>query len=188
MAKTPKYSQPNSDNSGTAAPEVNVPSEGPVLADTSASETESPTEAVAEAKFVDIPDAPVVQTAVFEDAEDEVVASHGLSDTEFFKLYAEATAENEKEDFRARILEARRAPAPRPPETAAVAPRVLKQTEAERAAGRARVALNAEAQASRRPVQPNKGDGTMTTVFRPAEYVPDQKKGQGNVGGTVLRG
>lgn len=95
--------------------------------------------------------------------------------------------ENEKNAFYMAILAARKQGLPPALVTQPVAPHIVNQTQQEMAAGAAQVAKNAEAQ-GRRIITPTAlpTDGTMTPVFRPPEYVPDQRKGQGNVSGTPL--
>lgn len=101
-------------------------------------------------------------------------------------LQKEAHRENQKKDFYDKVMAARHPPqepeAPPPP----LAPRVVEQTNAELAAGRALVARNEELAASRRPRAADATEGTNKPVFRPADYVPDQKKGQGNVQARTL--
>lgn len=102
------------------------------------------------------------------------------------KLQAEAKRDDVKRDFTLKILEARK-PKPEPQvEPPPLAPRVVEQTNAELAAGRAMVAKNEELAAARRPRVPEPTDGKVTPVFRPGDYVPDQKKGQGNVQARTL--
>lgn len=195
MPKDRKLNPPNSQSGGSEAQAPSAPQEAQVSPEQSGSVTASPTEAVAEAQPVNdtpiniIGDEPVVQTAVFEDAPDPapVEASHGLSDADFYKLHAEATNENDKEDFRQRILDARMQPAPsnEPPPAH---PRILEQTNAELEAGKALVAKNEAMRAARSPNPVNTvREGTMTEVFRPANHVPDPKKPVLQ-GASVLRG
>ena len=95
--------------------------------------------------------------------------------------------ENEKNAFYQAILAARKQGIPPALITQPVPEHIKTQTQQEMAAGAAQVAKNAEAQ-GRRIIAPTAlpTDGTMTPVFRPPEYVPDQRKGQGNVSGTPL--
>lgn len=95
--------------------------------------------------------------------------------------------ENEKNAFYQAILAARKQGIPPALITQPVPEHIKTQTQQEMAAGAAQVAKNAEAQ-GRRIIVPTAlpTDGTMTPVFRPPEYVPDQRKGQGNVSGTPL--
>jgi hypothetical protein len=182
MGKNRTSNQPNSQPTG---PEPSGPSEQQVeqaRAEQSESETKSPTEAPKEVKFVSIPDDVPVQTAVIEDAPDVVEASHGLSNEEFYRLHAAATQENDKADFMKRLITARQAPAPvLNLEKPQMSERVMEQTNAELAAGAALVEKHAAQQANRAPHPVDKGEGNTVSVFRPADYIPDQKKGQGNV-------
>ena len=189
MAKPHKQNPQNSEATGPVASEPSVAPVEQASPDTSESVTEPQPEAVEEVKLVDIPDVAPVQTAVIEDAPDEVVASHGLSDEQFFKLHSEASAVNDKEDFRQRILEARMAPPPIDPGSIPASPRMIEQTNAELDAGRALVAKNEALKAERSGILPvrDRGEGTSTEVFRPATHVPDPKKPV-PTGHTVLRG
>jgi hypothetical protein len=95
--------------------------------------------------------------------------------------------ENEKNAFYKAVLEARQQNVPAAIVVPPIPERILAQTELEKAAGAAAVAAHAAAQGRRiiaATALPT--DGTMTPVFRPADFVPDQKKGQGNVSGTPL--
>jgi hypothetical protein len=66
--------------------------------------------------------------------------------------------------------------------------RIAENTRLEMEAGRKRVAEFAEQQANRpQPAPPPPSEGTNTAVFRPNDYVPDQKKGQGNVASASAR-
>lgn len=98
----------------------------------------------------------------------------------------QAAAENDdlKRDFTLKVLAARAEqdkPEPTPPP---VAPRVAAQTLAEMEAGR-KMNEHHAALAARRPVRPPEDTGT-TSVFRPEDYVPDQRKGQGGVQARAL--
>jgi hypothetical protein len=159
--------------------EPSVPTEAPAPVD--ASVDAAPPATISFAEPV------VVQTAVIEDAP-EVEASHGLTDEQFAAVHKEAVAENDKEDFRARILAAR-APQPEPePMKPVMSDRMLEQTKAELAAGAEMVKKNeAERLARGHTVHvPDRGEGKNTEVFRPANYIPDPKKNQGNVGARKL--
>ena len=102
-----------------------------------------------------------------------------VSPAEFDALHAEAYRDNAKRDFVKKVMAAR-APEDSPPvEPPPVAPRVQQQTLDELAAGRAMVAKHAAQQSQRTPHEPV--DAGAKAVFRPADYVPDMKKGQGYV-------
>ena len=95
--------------------------------------------------------------------------------------------ENEKNAFYQAVLKAREQGIPPKIITQPVPPQIAEQTRLEMEAGRAAVAKAAEAQGRRIIVPPGVStEPTMTPVFRPGDYVPDQKKGQGNVSGTSL--
>ena len=97
-----------------------------------------------------------------------------------------AALEAEKQAFYKRIADARAAGIPAPIITQPVPPRIMAQTQAEMAAGAAQVAKHAAEMGKRIIPVTLPTDGTMTPVFRPGDYVPDQKKGQGNVTSTPL--
>lgn len=99
-------------------------------------------------------------------------------------LQNEAAREDLKRDFTLKVLEARKqndAPEPAPPP---LAPRMAEQTNAEIAAGRKMNEHHAALQFHRPKVEQDRTK--HEAVFRPADYVPDQKKGQGNVSGRNL--
>lgn len=105
------------------------------------------------------------------------------------KVYEDAVADNREHDFRHAILEARRPPDPPKHVPPTMSPAVAEQTRLEMEAGAKRVAQFEAEEAARRAThdanQKDKwADKGSVEVFRPADYVPDQKKGQGNVGGT----
>jgi hypothetical protein len=95
--------------------------------------------------------------------------------------------ENEKNAFYQAVLDARKQGIPPAIVTPPIPERIRTQTELEKAAGAAAVAVHAAAQ-GRRIIQATAlpTDGTMTPVFRPDDFVPDQRKGQGNVTSTIL--
>ena len=66
------------------------------------------------------------------------------------------------------------------PAAAVIAPRIIAQTNAELAAGRKLVDYNEALAVNRTPRPPDPSAGKNEAVFRPGDYVPDQKKGQGN--------
>lgn len=75
--------------------------------------------------------------------------------------------------FLEQLIEQRNAPDPEPPPPPPVPPRIMNQTLAEMAAGRARVE-HFEAQAASRPraEPPSEKEGLMTPVHRPGDHVP----------------
>lgn len=182
--KTPETSQEPLQQAAASAPPAE---QAPAEQSGSADPTPAPPENPVNDTPISFAEPETQQTALIEDDNSPVEkaeASHGLTDEQFYKLHQEAVAENEKADFRARILAARNAkPAPEPVKPP-IAERVAEQTKAEMAAGKKLVEQRAAEQAMRsgmpRPA-PDKGEGTTTEVFRPANYVPDVKKGQGNV-------
>lgn len=93
-----------------------------------------------------------------------------------------AKLEADKKAFVERVMEARK-PEEKPVVAQPVAPAILKQTQLEMAAG-ARMNKHFEQFHAAHPQPtghvPAPGEKT-TSVFRPADYVPDQKKGQGYV-------
>jgi hypothetical protein len=101
-----------------------------------------------------------------------------------------ADLEAQKQAFYQRVRDAKQAGLPKALVPQPIPERILAQTQAEMAAGAAAVAAHAEAQGRRIiPVQvarPGIVEPTTSPVFRPDNYVPDQKKGQGNVTSTPL--
>lgn len=102
------------------------------------------------------------------------------------KVYDEAMEQNREREFIDAILEARKPPEvpkyvpPTPP------PAVQEQTRLEMEAGKKRVmeftAQELDRQAAHERNRKDKwADKANIEVFRPDNYVPDQKKGQGNV-------
>lgn len=100
---------------------------------------------------------------------------------------AEAERENTKRGFMDRVMQARANQKPKeytPPERPAG---IVKTTNEEMAAGAALVAKRAAEDALRKVPPKEKWDGDTTSVFRPADYVPDPKKNQGvNLGARTL--
>lgn len=134
----------------------------------------------------DTPQAQVAKEFAVSDEKPADFQDPVITDREMQKLQEEAGRENAKRDFTLKVLEARK---PRPePEFVPppLAPRVAAQTQAELAAGAALVAKNEELAAARRPRVADPTEGKVTPVFRPGDYVPDQKKGQGNVQARTL--
>ena len=100
-----------------------------------------------------------------------------------FEREAHEAAEAKKKKFYDAVMNARK-PETKPIVKQPVAPAVTKQTELEIAAGRAAVAKH-EAQRTLAARLPKKGVETPAPnnipVFRPRDYVPDPKKGTGQV-------
>lgn len=117
------------------------------------------------------------QTAIVADNPDERL----ISEAQMQALQKEAARDDTKRDFTLKVLAARAKqdqPEAAPPP---LAPRIADQTNAEIAAGQKMNAHHA-ALAVHRPVHvPHPTEGRSTAVFRPGDYVPDQKKGQGNI-------
>ena len=101
------------------------------------------------------------------------------------KTYEEALEDNRKRDFVLAILKARQPSQVQQP-TQPVIPAMLEQTRREMEAGAARVAFHAEQEAIR-PPRPREDNDTMIPVFRPSDYVPDPKKGEGTVASNTAR-
>jgi hypothetical protein len=105
------------------------------------------------------------------------------------KVYDEAMAQNREHEFIGAIMEARKPPDVKeytPPQVSAA---IAEQTRLEMEAGAKRVAEFAAQEAERQAVhERNKrdkwADKESVPVFRPDDYVPDQKKGQGNITAT----
>lgn len=106
-----------------------------------------------------------------------------MNHQELKDLFSDAENENTKFDFARKLLavrmEGEKLDAPRPP--MAVPPAIAEQTRLEMEAGRAAVAKHAADRLNRPRPQPEEQPGTVS-VFRPEDYVPDQRKGQGHVG------
>lgn len=99
-------------------------------------------------------------------------------------LQKEADRDNTKRDFTLKVLEARKQndqPEAAPPP---LAPRIAEQTNAEIEAGRKMNAHHAALAVHRPP--PDHTNEKHQAVFRPGDYVPDQKKGQGRTSGQRL--
>lgn len=103
-------------------------------------------------------------------------------------IYAEANNENAKRNFMQQLSEARNPPV-KEYKTPPVPKAVQTQTELEMAAGRKRVAEFQQMEVERQALSPKPEPhaATTTPVFRPADYVPDQKKNQGNTAVNRLR-
>lgn len=104
-----------------------------------------------------------------------------------FPIEVQRAAENEnlKRDFMEKVAAANR-PEDKPYTPPAVPIRIAEQTRLEMAAGAQRVA-EFEAQKASRPQPKPQQDGTMTPVFRPADFVPNQKKGEGLIASASAR-
>lgn len=109
-----------------------------------------------------------------------------LTEHDLSKLHAEAMREDEKFEFTRKLVEAYKPPPEQVYVQPPIAPRVVAQTNAELEAGRKIVAENEALQSQRvhRPAPPEHSGNTE--VFRPANYIPDPKKGQGNVQARTL--
>jgi hypothetical protein len=148
--------------------------------------TEAPAEAAPPISFEE-PVAALAEGVAFTDEQppDFKNPEPVLTPRELEAIQKEAARENDKRDFFLKIHNARQ-PAPEPVHTPpALAPRMVDQLNAEIEAGRAMVAKN-EARAPRAHHVQHPADGKVVPVFRPADYVPDQKKGQGHVNARTL--
>jgi hypothetical protein len=105
------------------------------------------------------------------------------------KTYDEAQDINREHDFVKAILKAREPP-PVPEHTPPqVPPAIVEQTRLEMEAGRKRMMEFAGEEVARQEAHERHkrdkwADKESTPVFRPDDYVPDQKKGQGNITAT----
>ena len=127
---------------------------------------------------VKVPDAPLVQVAgLGDDVQAKVPEVNQVAEAFTKDLQTHAENDNMKHDFMRDVLKARN-PEVKEYAPPAVPPRIAQQTLDEQAAGRERVAHFAELEKSR-PKRPAEANGTMTPVFRPSDFVPDQKKGEG---------
>lgn len=133
------------------------------------------------------PNAPPAPVVVAPPASTDPISSPALNDAVTKENARIADLEAQKQAFYDRIRAAHAAGLPVAPTVQPMPERIRLQTEAEMAAGAAAVAKHAEAQGQRIIVAPSPViEGNMTPVFRPADYVPNQKKGQGNVTATNL--
>lgn len=123
------------------------------------------------------------QVAVVADSPQEQAISEKSLDI----LRAAANNEDLKRDFTLKVLAARAKHDEAPAATPSLAPRVIDQTNAEMEAGR-KMNEHHAALAVHRPAAPapHPNEATTTSVFRPADYVPDQVKGQGYTQGRGL--
>jgi hypothetical protein len=102
------------------------------------------------------------------------------------KTYDEAMDTNREHDFVKAIMEARKPVATPEYTPPAVPPAIAEQTRLEMEAGRKRVMEFAgqeieRQEAHERHKRDKWADKGSVEVFRPDDYVPDQKKGQGHV-------
>ena len=103
-------------------------------------------------------------------------------------VFADADEDNRRRDFTLAIVEAR-TPPPEPEQVKQPIPKALaEQTRLEMEAGAKRVAEFAANERERQDaMERHKRDKWQARnneeIFRPGEYVPDQKKNQGHVGG-----
>ncbi len=151
MAKTPKHTKP----------------------EVSETATETPSQPPQMINFAE-PLAPADLTAGVSDKADEPL----LTAADLKALHAQAHRDDEKRDFTLKVLEARAPVNTEPVEMPVIADRILEQTRLEMEAGRKMNDHHASLAVHRPPPAPDKG---TTAVFRPEDYVPDQKKGQGNI-------
>jgi len=100
----------------------------------------------------------------------------------------QAENDNMQRDFMVAVAAARN-PEPKPYTPPPIPERIAEATRLEMEAGRRRVSEFAAIEAARPKPQPQAqpGNATMTPVFRPADFVPDQKKGQGNIASDSAR-
>lgn len=103
-------------------------------------------------------------------------------------VYEEAVEDNRQRKFTLSILEARTPTIVAPYVPPPVPEGIALQTQAEMEAGRKRVSEFEANEAVRRQVaEAHKNDRwadkKSTAVFRPGDFVPNQRKGQGNLGG-----
>lgn len=99
-------------------------------------------------------------------------------------LQTEADRDNTKRDFTLKVLAARAKEAQPEQAPPPLAPRIAEQTNAEIAAGRKMNEHHAALQVHR--PKPDPTNEKHQAVFRPGDYVPDQKKGQGYTQGQKL--
>ncbi len=104
------------------------------------------------------------------------------------RLHAENN-ERRKREFTLAVLEARK-PEVKPPVAQPVAPGMVERTAKEMAEGARMNKVHEDAKALRPSQVPSAREkqaaGNTTPVFRPADYVPDPVKGQGNVTATSV--
>jgi hypothetical protein len=101
-------------------------------------------------------------------------------------LMERAESENLARNF-ALSMQAQRNPVVVPYVTPAVPPQIAENTRLEMEAGRKRVAEFEALEAARPKRAPDPTQGGSVAVFRPGDYVPDQKQGQGLVAGNSAR-
>lgn len=100
------------------------------------------------------------------------------------ELQKAAARDDMKRDFTLKVLEARRQQVPVEHPAPPLAPRIAAQTNAEIAAGQKMNEHHAALQKHRPP--PDYTNEKHQEVFRPSDWVPDQKKGQGYTQGRNL--
>ena len=183
-AETPSSPPPSPSSTATApavAPEPIPPT--PVVAESAA----SPTANVSSMVISDEPIAAPPDAVPVPAAPSPPVQSSALDAAAQAEQARVRQLENEKNAFYQAVLAARHQGIPPAVVTQPVPARIASQTELEKAAGAAAVAAHAAAQGRRIvPATALPTDGTMTPVFRPGDYVPDQKRGQGNVASTSV--
>lgn len=168
---------------GLAGLQAPAPTPSPIPAPTA--------EAVPEAALAALPNpgAPVQIAGLADDLTAKVPEINQVAQeaVQQFQLADQRQAENENKvrDFMGKLAAAKR-----PEDTPYVPPpiplRIAEQTRKEMETGAARVA-EFEAQQAARPRARPETDRSMTPVFRPADFVPDQKKGQGNLASASAR-
>lgn len=94
--------------------------------------------------------------------------------------YERAQEDNLQRDFVEKIMEARRAVSVKPYIAPPIPAQISEQTRMEMEAGKKRVAHFEEQERLRpRPHRNADVNGTMVPVFRPDDFIPDPRKGQG---------
>ncbi|MDE2105809.1 MAG: hypothetical protein KGL39_51775 [Patescibacteria group bacterium] len=93
--------------------------------------------------------------------------------------------DRKKREFHEKVMAARHPPQAAPYMPPPPPPRLRAQIDAELEAGRQAVAHHEKLKVQR---QPPAAEKPQETVFRPADYVPDQRKGQGNLRSRTLPG
>jgi hypothetical protein len=105
------------------------------------------------------------------------------------KIYDEAMAQNREHEFVTAIMAARNPPEVKEYVAPEVPPAIAAQTKLEMEAGAKRVMEFAGQEIERQEAHERHrrdrwADKESVPVFRPDDYVPDQKKGQGNITAT----
>jgi hypothetical protein len=132
--------------------------------------------AMNEAASAPVPEAPIEPLAP--PADDLIKIDNSLDDEDQKKVRA----------FLQEVVAARtaRAKAEQPVPPAPLTDRQKQQIADEQEAGRRSLAKHAEQQKARPAPVREPTEGTSNPVFRPGDYVPDQMKGQGNVGARTV--